>query len=321
MALLVTGSMGHVGFEVVRQAVARGMPVVAQYRGAFREGDAAALGSGVDWVKCDLNDDAALARLADHQIEGCVHTAAVPNESVARPDPLGAVRSNIGAVANLLEHARTGEWRRFIFVSTGSVIQNADDITQPILEDRQPFVTNIYSTTKYAAELLTAMYRSQFDVSAASVRISWVYGPPMAPRLRENPRGPIPWFLRCALSGTPVIEPAGADFAASFTHVEDVAAGLLAAYEAKTLRHPVYHLGWGKNFTTGEVARAVEAAVPGATIEIGPGTAPWTDHTRMRGPLAGTRLKDDAGFEPSLNLSRGIAQFAGWMRANREAWT
>ena len=70
------------------------------------------------------------------------------------------------------------------------------------------------------------MYRSQFDVSAATVRISWVYGQPLVPRIRENPRGPIPWFLRCALSGVPIEEPAGNDFLASYTHVADVAAGL-----------------------------------------------------------------------------------------------
>jgi nucleoside-diphosphate-sugar epimerase len=164
------------------------------------------------------------------------------------------------------------------------------------------------------------MYRSQFELPAASVRISWVYGPPLVPRSRENPRGPIPWFLKCALSGIPIEEPSGADFEASFTHVSDVAAGLLAAYEAPLLRHPVYHLGWGRNFSTGEVADAVRKAVPGAAIGIGPGTAPWTDHTRMRGPLAGSRLRDDTGFRPQLDLERGIAAFAEWMREHREAW-
>ena len=98
--------------------------------------------------------------------------------------------------------------------------------------------------------------------------------------------------------------PAGNDFLASYTHVSDVAAGLLAAYEAETLRHPMYHLGWGKNFSTAEVVRAVRAAVPKAMISVGPGTAPWTDHTRMRGPLAGNRLFEDAGFKPSLDLDR-----------------
>jgi len=318
--LLVTGAMGHVGYEVVRQAAARGKRVVAQYRGTFREPDARAIEGDVAWVQIDLTDAAAVrAAIAQHPVDACIHTAAVPNEGLARPDPLGAVATNTGAVATLLEAARTGGWRRFIFVSTGSVFQNASD-TAPILEDAQPFVTSVYSTTKYCGELLVAMYRSQFGLSAAIVRVSWVYGPPLVPRIRDNPRGPIPHFLGCALSGLPVREPSGADFAASFTHVSDVAAGLLAAVEAPELRHPVYHLGSGTNYATDAVARAVKAAEPKAVIEVGPGTAPWTDHTRMRGPLAGERLFQDTGFEPGFGLESGIAAFADWMRANRGRW-
>jgi nucleoside-diphosphate-sugar epimerase len=320
MALLVTGAMGHVGHEVVRQAAAAGRQVVAQYRATFREADARSIPGDVAWIRLDLADASAVrAALDEHDIDTCIHSAAVPNEGLARPDPLGAVFANAGAVAILLEAARTRVWRRFVYVSTGSVFQNAADVT-PILEDAQPHVTSVYSTTKYCGELLVAMYRSQFHLSAATVRVSWVYGPPLVPRQRDNPRGPIPYFLKCALSGVAVREPSGADFAASFTHVSDVAAGLLAAAEARGLRHPIYHLGSGRNWSAGDVARAVKAAVPEAVIEVGTGTAPWTDHTRMRGPLAGRRLFEDTGFEPRLDLEAGIASFADWMRANRERW-
>ena len=319
MAVLITGSMGHVGFELVRQALQRNHAVVAQYRGTFRETDAKALGDRVRWVRCDLTDDAALRNLvASHDIDGCIHTAAVPNELYCRPDPLNAVLTNTGAVATLLELARTRGWHRFLYVSTGSVFQNATDVSKPILEDAQQAVTNVYSTTKYCGELLVSMYRSQFGLSAASVRISWVYGQPLVPRKRENPRGPIPYFLKCAVAGVAIREPSGGDFAASFTHVSDVAGGLLAAYEVPTLNYDAYHLGSGVNYTTHEVVRAIKAVIPDADIEVGPGTEPWTDHTRMRGPLAGERLYKDTGWRPRLSLEAGIRSFAGWMQSHPE---
>ena len=60
----------------------------------------------------------------------------------------------------------------------------------PIFEDAPPDPTNVYGTTKHCAELLTRMYRRQFDLEAATVRISWVYGPPL---VTDSPaRGPIP---------------------------------------------------------------------------------------------------------------------------------
>jgi UDP-glucuronate 4-epimerase len=321
MALLITGAMGHVGYETARQALARGHKVLAQYRNVFRQSDAQALSGSITWVRCDLvNAHDIAAMLEPHRVTGCIHTAAVPNEDLARKNPLAAVEANVGAAARLLEAARTQGWRRFLNVSTGSVFQNSGDPSQPILEDAPTKVTGLYSTTKYAGELLNAMYRSQLDVPAATLRISWVYGPPLVPRVRDDPRGPIPLFLKLALAGKPVIEPSGGDFAASFTHVADVAAGLLAAYEAKTLSHEVYHLGSGRNFTTREVAASVRRAVPGARIEVGPGTAPWTDATRMRGPLAGTRLLADTGWKPALSLEEGIAAFADWMRAHPEVY-
>jgi len=320
MAILITGGMGHVGYETVRQALAAGHAVVAQYRNVYRAADAEALRGRVTWVRCDLALPAEVAALVErHPVDGCIHTAAVPNDEVARTDPVGAVDANVGAVCRLLDAARRLRWRGFLYVSTGSVFQNAPDGTTPIPEDMLPKPTNTYSTTKLAGELLTSLYRSQFGVPAATVRISWVYGPPLVPRTRANPRGPIPLFLKLALAGKPVREPSGGDFAASYTYVADVAAGLLAAYGAKALAHDVYHLGSGRNFNTAAVAAAVRAAVPGAVIEVGPGTAPWTDHTRMRGPLAGSRLFDDTGFRPAHDLAAGVAAFADWMRAHPES--
>jgi hypothetical protein len=126
MTLLVTGAMGHVGYEIVRKAAQRGMQVIGVYRDNLPEAEAKAAGSGVKWLQCDLADAAAVRTLADaHRIDACIHAAAVSNEAYARPAPLLAVDSNVGATANLLEVARTKSWRRFLLVSTGAVVPAA----------------------------------------------------------------------------------------------------------------------------------------------------------------------------------------------------
>ena len=87
MTLLVTGATGHVGGEIVRQAAKRGMPVIATYRGEFREDEAP--GSSVKWVRCDLADADAVRKMAqENRIDACIHAAAVSNEAYAKPDPL-----------------------------------------------------------------------------------------------------------------------------------------------------------------------------------------------------------------------------------------
>lgn len=308
MALLVTGATGHIGGALVAHAASSGQAIVAVYR----SNEPPAPQHDVVWVRCDLDDAGAVQRLAAaHAIDACIHAAAVSNEAYARPHPRAAVRTNVGATANLLECARVHAWRRFVLVSTGSVFQRRTDLVSPIGEEAPPAPGNVYGTTKVAAELLARMYRSEYGVSAVTVRISWVFGPPV---LSDSPaRGPIPSFLMRALRGEPIRE-GGADFAASFTFVADVANGLIALATAAELRHACYHLGPGRNFSAREVAGAVMRAVPGAVIELAGGTEPWTRYTAMRAPLAGTRLRDDTGFELHHSLEQGIERYAEWMR-------
>jgi nucleoside-diphosphate-sugar epimerase len=313
MTLLVTGATGHVGGEILRQAARRGMDVIAVSRDEQPD-----TGSSVKRLRLDLDDAAAVrAFAAQHKVDACIHAAAVSNEAYARPDPLGAIATNVGGTANLLEAARLCGWRRFVLISTGSVFSLVSDATRPIFEDQETAPQNVYSTTKRAAEMLTRMYRSEYGLAASAVRISWVFGPPV---ISDQPmRGPIPSYLLRALRGLSVRE-GGADFAASFTYVADVAEALLAAAAAPNLRHPLYHFGHGVNFTAAQAADAVRKAVPGAVIELAGGTEPWTRYTALRGPLAGTRFFEDTGYAPAHTLDAGVAAYADWMRANPGKW-
>lgn len=316
-AVLITGASGHVGLTLVRLAAARGLRVLAQQRSTPPSGLVADLGPAVTWVRAELSDPFAIAAmLAEHRVEGCIHTAAVPNDRLARPDPWNAIRSNTLATASLLEIARRQGWRRFVYVSTGSVFQGVTlDSSGTLEEDHPPSAKSVYGSTKLAGEQFVATYRHDFALSAATVRISFVYGPPLVPEIRDLPRGPVVAFVREAMLGQAVREASGGDFQASFTHVDDVAEGLLAAYLAPDLRHAVYHLGHGRNWTTYEVVEAVRAAVPGSVVEVGPGTMPWTTFNTMRPALGGRRLEEDTGFRPRLPLQEGVAAFAGWMRS------
>lgn len=321
MTLLVTGAAGHVGLALTRAAVKAGIDVVALVRAPGRIDAAVAdeLGSGVTWAVCDLADPFQIAAVAaEHRVDACVHAAAVPNDRLARPNPWAAIQANVTATGALLEIARRQQWRRFVYVSTGSVFQAETDLDKPVLEDAVTSAMTVYGATKRSGELLTRMYRNDFGLSASSVRISFVYGPPLVPRQRDLPRGPVVAFLREAMLEQDIREDSGGDFQASFTYIDDVTDGLLAAAQADSLNHDVYHLGNGRNWTTFDVADAVQAAVPGATVRVGPGTEPWTTYNTMRGPLAGTRLKDDTGFTARFPLERGVQAFADWLRGQPE---
>ncbi len=316
--ILLTGGTGHVGGRLAARAAADGVPMVALYRPGKTPPEPIDSGASVVWEACEPTDAEALRAIAErHGVTSCIHLAAVSNEAFARPDPLGAASANIGATATLLEVARQCAWRRFVLVSTGSVFQMRKIIGKPIPEDAPPEPANVYSTTKTSAEMLVRMYRTEFGLSASSVRISWVFGPPIV--ALDATRGPIPSFIIRALKGDPIRE-GGGDFAASFTFVEDVVEGLLAADAADSLDHDIYHLGHGRNFPLSDVAAAIRTAVPGATIELAAGTDPWTRYTALRDPLGVGRLHRETGYKPGWTLEAGIGAYVRWLKENEGTW-
>jgi len=175
MALLVTGAMGHVGFEVVRR-LAPDRKVLGHYHRTFRPGDAEALGPNVTWLRCDLTDAEAVDRLCeDHAVEACIHLAAIANEALARPDPVTAFRVNAGAVVNLLDAARRHDRRRFINGSTGSVFK-AGDHEQDIMESQPVDADSVYGSTKACGELMTTAFRAQYfvpNITSARLRFDF----------------------------------------------------------------------------------------------------------------------------------------------------
>jgi nucleoside-diphosphate-sugar epimerase len=77
----------------------------------------------------------------------------------------------------------------------------------------------------------------------------------------------------------------------------------------ETLRHDTYNVSSGRPATNGEFARAIEAAVPGAKLDLlpgrkqGPGEDPYLDITR---------LAEDTGFAPRFDVERAVADYVAW---------
>jgi UDP-glucuronate 4-epimerase len=311
MTLLVTGAMGHVGFEIMRR-LARERPVLGQYHRTFRSQDADAIGPDARWVSCDLTDPQAVESLChDHHIVSCIHLAAIANESVASPDPVTAFRVNAGATVSLLDAARRHGWRRFLNCSTGSVFKSVDP-ERDVLEGRPVDADSIYGSTKGCGEAMTTAFRAQYGIDAASVRLSRIYGPPI--KAGATARGPIPAILIGALKNEPRQDESGGDFRAGFTYIDDVVDGLIAAIDAPRLNHATYHLAPPYNSTISEVVELVRALVPGSDIEIGPGTGLWGQFAAMRGPMSSERFLADTGFQPRFSLKEGLAAYANWLR-------
>ena len=131
-------------------------------------------------------------------------------------------------------------------------------------------------------------------------RIFMVYGP------GEPPVRFIPRMIRALLSGEPAVCTA-ADAARDFIYVRDVAAALLALAGSDVTG--AVNIGTGVATTLREVVRLlVEQLGHGENIRELPGNEP---------PLVVadiTRLREEVGFQPAVDLRRGLELTAGQRR-------
>ena len=186
MTIALTGGTGFVGQAVIDLACRQGVSLKALAR---REQDPC---EGVEWVRGDLADRDALARLVEGA-EAVLHVAGVVNT----PDPMGFHLGNVTGTEALVEAATQAGVQRFVFVSS--------------LAAREPGLSRYGRSKRHAEEVVQT---STLDWTI--VRPPAIYGP----RDRE-----ILDMFRAARWGVLPVPSGGRG---SIVHVEDLARLLLA---------------------------------------------------------------------------------------------
>jgi nucleoside-diphosphate-sugar epimerase len=221
---------------------------------------------------------------------------------VARDAPYSMVQVNIVGTANMLELARIHNARRFVYCSSTS----AYGVTErpPVMEDSTLRPASLYGASKVASEYITTAYANQYGLSAASIRLSWVYGPG-----RTTPCV-IRTMIEDALAKRPTKMPFGSDFPRQFIYVDDAVDGLVNALDAPTLPRSTYNVTGNTQTTLEQVADLVRAVFTDAVIELQPGPDP-VDEFQEKFSIEAARR--DLGYEPRVALEQGIRAYANWI--------
>jgi nucleoside-diphosphate-sugar epimerase len=294
-SVLVTGSEGLVGGGLVPALQRAGYEV----RGYDLRGVVPA-------ARADVLDPEALQRAA-RGCAGIVHLAAV-SRVVSGEQQVDLCRlTNVDGTANVLRAARGQERPPWVLLASSREVYGQPG-RLPADEDCPIAPVNAYGRSKAEAERRIADARAG-GLVAAIVRLSNVYG-----SATDHADRVVPAFARAAARGAPVrID--GADRTFDFTHVDDVARGLVAivgALEAGEARLPAIHLVTGRPTTLGRLAELAVAASGGRSgIRDGPPRSYdvarfWGDPSRAR------RLLDwSARVAIEDGLGRLVAEFRG----------
>jgi dihydroflavonol-4-reductase len=249
--VLVTGASGFVGSAVVQAFRQAGYPVRALVRASSPRTN---LRSGVDLSEGDIRDRAAVAA-ALRNVRYLIHTAA--DYRLWAPSPREIIDTNVEGTRILMEEALRGGIERIVYTSSVAALAlRADgvpaDETRPLAEDK---AIGAYKRSKVVAERLVERMVVREKLPAVIVNPST----PIGPRdVKPTPTGRI---VMEAASGH---MPAFVDTGLNLVHVDDVAAGHLAALRRGRIGER-YILG-GENVLLStmlaDIARLVDRSPP-----------------------------------------------------------
>ncbi len=312
--ILITGGMGFIGLHTARRLLDAGEEVVLTQFRARRE--PAFLKHELDGrakvEHLDIADGAAVRDVVRrHRVTGIVHLAF---SGPGSPSPAGDYRGNIMGLLNLLEAAQEAGVGRITLASSNAVYGGLPE--GPYHEDaRLPVESrNEIEAFKKGMEVLAFHYADRAGMDVVALRISAVYGPAYH-SMRNLPSR----LCHAAARGAaPDLSPVfgrdpHADDDTDLVYAKDCAAAIQLVQTAGKLPHRIYNVGGGRAVSNGELASAVNKAVPGAKIALPPGrSAPPKPNNYM--DLS--RIRRDAGYEPRYDVERGVAEYIAWLRDN-----
>lgn len=317
MTILVTGGAGVVGSYVVRDLVERGdRPVVVDT--APGAAWLAEFEGRVEFARLDINDLGAMTDLCRrHRVEVILHLAALTG-AASDDDPLVMFRVNMVGTMHLFEAARAAKTRRIVMASTRTVYPDFDGTPyghptyRPVPEDHWLDPDRPYEVWKHAAERMGRFYQRRFGLEFAAFRFAIYYAAERTADPGTRAMGLLHAMIASAVRGEPTRIPGGGERIMDCVYVKDLARAFVLSADAAHLASPAYNIGAGEPVTPGRFAAAVEAALPGARIEIGPGIDFAPGHYCV---LDITRARRDLGFEPQWPLDAGVADCAARVKA------
>jgi len=305
MRTLVTGAAGFVGAHLCAYLLEQGNNVVGidamtdYYDVRRKEANLASLSS---WDSFTFRRQDLLTapprRLLDG-VEVVFHLAGQPGVRASwGPEFAAYVSRNILATQHLLEASRQAPVRAIVYASSSSVYGDAE--SYPTTEDMRPRPVSPYGMTKLAAEHLCELYRRNFGIPAASLRLFTVYGP------HQRPDMAFARLIGAARSGSPFPLFGDGRQTRDFTYVADVVRAMCGAATAvQSGWTGVANIGGGSRTSMAEVIRIVGALL-GREVRTARMPAQPGD---VRDTAADTSVARQAfGYAPTVPLADGLAR-------------
>jgi UDP-glucose 4-epimerase len=235
--------------------------------------------------------------------DAVVHLAAragIPDSVI---NPLGTFDANVTQTLGVLDAARIGGARRFVFASSNAA---AGDHEPPANETDLPHPVSPYGASKLAGEAYCQAYAATYGLAACVLRFSNAYGPRSL-----HKKSVVAAWLRAALAGEPIAINGDGEQTRDFVYAGDLARAVVACLDAPddAVAGEIFQAGTGRETTINALADSIGRAT-GRRLEIrhGPDRAGDIRRNVSRVDKAAAVL----GYRAAVSLDEGLAETARW---------
>lgn len=326
--ILITGGAGFIGSHVVRLMVNR----YPHYRIVNLDkltyaGNLANLrdiekSPNYLFVREDICDFEAMQRVFEtYAIDSVIHLAAESHVDRSITDPFSFARTNVMGTLNLLEAARRtwkpGEEHLFYHISTDEVYGSLPFGDILFTEETRYDPHSPYSASKAASDHFVRAYHDTYGLPIVISNCSNNYGP------YQFPEKLIPLFINNIRHNKPLPVYGKGENVRDWLYVEDHARAIDLIFH-KGKKGDTYNIGgfneWKNIDLIKVLIRTVDRLLGRKEGESEKLITYVTDRAGhdLRYAIDSTKLKNELGWEPSLQFEEGIEKTVRWYLDNQE---
>ena len=340
MKILVTGSAGFIGSQLVCALASRGDDVVGidnindyydvdlKYcrlkENGFEIDDGLKRGKCVQsrlfpqshFIRLSIDELGKMDDLfAKEKFDCDVNLAAQAGVRYSITNPYSYLHSNLTGFLNILECCRRHQIKHLVFASSSSVYGLKTKVPYSE-EDKVDTPISLYAATKKSDELMAHSYSKLYNIPTSGLRYFTVYGPwgrpDMAPML----------FAKAMFAGNPIKVFNNGDMLRDFTYIDDIIEGTIRVLDhipvadncPNCIPYQIYNIGCSNpvklmDFIT-EMEHAVGCEAKKEYLPMQPGDVYQTNADT-------TKLETNVGYKPKVSLHDGIKIFIEWYKSSK----
>ncbi|MBI3103888.1 NAD-dependent epimerase/dehydratase family protein [Candidatus Daviesbacteria bacterium] len=256
--ILVTGGAGFIGSEVVNQLLEKGYFVRVADDLSKKEANPPAGGSGdCEFLRVDLTDKKKALK-AMEGMDYCIHLAAkIGGIGYFHKYPATILSENNKMYSSIFEAAVFKKIKRIIYLSSSMVFESTN--TFPSKEQdivRIPPPVSAYGFSKLVGEWYCRAFYDEYNLAYTIIRPFNAYGINESPGEEVGYAHVIPDLIKKILAGQYPLQLLGdGNQTRCFTHVSDIAKGIILAMESKKGVNEDFNIGSEKELKMIDLAK------------------------------------------------------------------